>query len=418
MVRVFILALLALFSLASGALWGTTKAKTTSEANEVTQQLDRIEAVVGAAAGAVRRALPVLKTTAGLALLLHAPQLPNTVLLVQALRVSGLPLLAQAFQALRDAYFKSKSKLIEELPTLLAAKSELEGVQTKIKKLTAELEAAAATAKSEGEQLKKQLAQGAITKGQLEDAKAKGQAVLEKEKARISPQIDGLRSSLKKIDAAGNALKAIAASVEPAHLQTVAAQTYASMLSVLAVSRNKMAASVSVGLQLGQVVFDRVIVVLLPPHLLTKVGASGGATWLSAALSSASSALGVALATVLRRSATTLSACSLGGEVVVGQALCALDAAAGRLGLPAATAVLPASAVSGLQGAVVAAAAAQHLQQGLLSRALAGAGAAAGAAVGAGAGAEGRTPRTGLVLRPFLALEKLVTATFFGGVAA
>ena len=354
-------------------------------------------------------AAPLIKSAAAVALLKHGPRMQNTVLVLQALKMSGLPEITKAIQALEETYTKSRNKLIQDLPTLIAAKSEAEGLASKLGGLKTSLTELALKSKKELEMLESSFKSGGgvgiASKEQLERKKSQLLATYDKERAKISAQVDELYDSRSKIDAAGNALKAILSSTEPELLNDIATKTYSAMLSTITVAKSKTAQTVSIGLNFGQTVFDRAVKVLLAEHRLVKVGGGGGgATWLATVLRSASSALGVLIASMLNRAAITLSACSLGSEVLVAELGCALDAGAKKFGLeaPSKLAIWPAL-VTGIQGILVALAAFGHLKGGLFAP-------AAGAAAAAAGNEKG-----GKLIDPFIALEKLVTSVLFDG---
>jgi len=381
----------------NGALWGTNKKKDDGEAGKVLRQLERLEGTATGVCNLVKTAAPLFRGAAAVALLVHGPKMQNTMLIAQALRVSGLPAIRSTFATLRDAYKRSRNTLVEEMPALIAAKTEAVSLSAKLNAIKVSLEEVAIKSKAQIEVLERSFKSGAIkSKAQLEDEKKKLLATFEKEKSQLNAQLDDLRKSREKMDAAGNAIKAILSSAEPDHLKGIVASSYAGILATAAVAQSKTAQRISMGINFGQVAFDRLVSVALPQHLIQKVGGAG-ATWLATALRSASSALGVLLATVMNRAAVTLSAVSLGGEILISEFTVALDAGAARFGLPAPSkhACWPA-VVTGAQGALVAAAAFGHLQGGLFGTAT------------AKLAVAGKLP-----FDPFIALEGLITETLF-----
>jgi len=412
MFRRFVLILVLLIPLTDGQLWGknggTEKEKTqTQEVEQVMGQLNRLESVASGAIRTLQMAAPLIKSAAAVALLKHGPRMQNTVLVLQALKMSGLPEITKAVQALRDTYIKSRDKLIQDLPTLIAAKSEAEGLASKLRGLKTSLTELALKSKKELEMLERSFKSGGgvgiASKEQLEKKKSQLIATYDKERSKISTQVDELYNSRNKIDAAGNALKAILSSTEPELLNDIATRTYSAMLSTVTVAKSKTAQTVSIGLNFGQTVFDRAVKIFLAEHRLVKVGGGGGgATWLATVLRSASSALGVLLASMLNRAAITLSACSLGSEVLVAELGFALDSAAKKFGLeaPSKLTIWPAL-ITGIQGALVAFAAFGHLMGGIFAP--------------ASAAAVARKEKGGKLIDPFIALEKLVTSLLFDG---
>ena len=395
--HIVIVVLVSTLLICDGALWGAKRDKDDGESGKILKQLEKLEGAACKVFSLIKTATPLFRGAAAVALLVHGPKMQNTMLIVQSLRVSGLPAIERAISTLSEAYKRSRNKLVEEMPALLAAKAEAVNLSAKLSAIKVNLEGLHARLKNESQNLESSFKSGAIkSKASLEDEKKKLLATFEKEKSNLNAQLDDLRNSRQKMDAAGGAIKAILSSAEPDHLKGIVVSSYAAILSTAAVAQSKTAQKISMGINFGQTAYDRLISVALPQHLIQKVGGAG-ATWLATALRSASSALGVLLATVLNRAAVTLSAVSLGGEILIDEITVAFDVFAARFGLPAPSkhACWPAI-VTGAQGALVAAAAVGHLQGGLF-----------GAATAKMAVA-GKLP-----FDPFIALEGLITETLF-----
>lgn len=380
----FALVLCGILSLSAAQLWGFG---TVAPVEEKTTPLDQMENALSRAHEAVVAALPLFKAAAALALLQQGDKLVNTVLVIQALRITGLDGIKKSLAELAAAYRRGRATLRAEMPALLAAKKELESFPAKMQKLRAD----AAVIASNLDKSLRELRVLKIEPAKLAAERARLVAAMEKDKAKVLAEMESLRVTKKKVDAASSALKTVVASVEPEHLQATLVHSWSSLLAVVSVAKSKTAASVSMGISLGSTAFD-VVRKLLPPHLMTKSG--GGATWLGGAVNGALSSLGVMLSFALSKAAVTLTACTLGSEMLT-HAL--VEAVETHLGVK-----MPRAAATAVQTAVTSLALAKHLAALPFQAA-----AAAGVGGAAGDKAPVRSPRMSFHM-PFFLVEEFI----------
>lgn len=371
---------------ANAQLWGF--GSTVPVVEEEKTGLDQVEAAVSRVRDVLIAALPLLKAVGAIVILQQGSQLTNTVLVLQAIKISGLDGIKSSLAELSKAYKRGRASLKAEMPALLAAKKEMESFPAKMNKLRADAQAIAAGLDKSLKQLRTQQ----LDPAKLSAEKSRLMAVMEKEKAKVQAEMDSLRETKKKVDAASSALKTVVASIEPAHLQSTVAHTWSSLLAVVSVAKSKTAASVSMGINLGSTAYD-VVRKLVPPHLLTKSG--GGATWLGGAVNTAFSSLGVFLSFVLSKVAVTVTACTLGSELLTAAVVDALES---HLGVK-----LPRAAVSAVQTAITSLAVAKHLVA-LPFQAIASKGEGS-----AGRAPPARSPRFSYLSKPLILIEEFIT---------
>ena len=191
-----VLLLVLWIALADGQLWGTggaEKEKTQTQVEQVKRQLDKLESAANGAIRLLQMASPLIKSAAAVALLKHGPRMQNTVLVLQALKMSGLPEITKAIKLLQETYTKSRNKLIQDLPTLIAAKSEAEGLASKLGGLKTSLTELALKSKKDLEMLESSFKSGGgvgiASKEQLEQKKSQLLATYDKERAKINSQV-------------------------------------------------------------------------------------------------------------------------------------------------------------------------------------------------------------------------------------
>lgn len=405
--KLFLFLFLSVLSFASAALWSTT----TVAKDEVSETLDRIEALVQQGCKAAKSCVPFIKASAATVLLLQGPKLYNTVLLLQALKVAGLPLVQKSIDALGQAYRRSRNKLTSELPAILAAKKEMETFPTKLASLKADAEKWDKLMRSDIENLQASLKSGKIKQDQFDQLQAKATALFDSEKAKVEKQIQEIRETKKKIDAASSALKSILSATEPEQLKEIFFNSYKTALATMTVAKSKTAASVTMGLNFGTQIFESVKYMLGNHlHLLQRDGKSDAPTWLATSLQAASSSLGVLLSFLLKKTAMTYAACTMGSEILVTQLVQAVDPVLKRMKLPPISASPVATQT--LQTAITAIAVLHQLKSAVLSAALAKLG-GGGKDKGAAA-APGRVSKADMLLAPFMWFEGVLERALSG----
>lgn len=311
------LALVVLILVLQGAscqFWGTSTA-----AVKQPEGLDKLEDILCQCTNAIQQCIPLIKATAATALLLHGNELVNTVLLLQAFKMSGMEGIKSSLEELGSAYKRGRQSLKDEMPAIMAAKTEIKGFASKMAKFKTDLETIGKDFESKISKLKSQK----MTVSQLAAEKSKLLSLMEHDKVKVLTEMQKLRDTKKKIDAASNSIKTVVASIQPEHLKSALASTWTSVLAIVSVAKSKAAASVAMGLNFGTFAYDNVVVRVVPMHILVK--SSGGTTWLGGAINSACSTLGVFLSFFLAKAATTWTACSIGADLLTGTVVESLE---------------------------------------------------------------------------------------------
>lgn len=321
----FVIFLVALVCCA-GQLWGSKSTVVSQETDKVSKYLDSIETYCNTIGETIRTCLPALKIAAGSAFLLHGPQLTNSLLLVQGLKISGAALITDSFAQLRDKYSEGRVSLQREMPKIVEAQKAMTKFASDISRLKSDVEKAAENLKSTLTTASTDFKTGKVSKDSLEKTKANAEKLFVQERKKIENEIAALRQTKAKIDAANSAVKTILRSIDPNLVTKIGQQTFSTLLGVVTVAKNKLASSTALGVGFGSQLAGK-LKQLLPAHL------AGG--WLSAAIDTTSAGVGVWLSMAMSKAALIMSAAAVGGEIVATETLKLLDGPLAALGLTA-----------------------------------------------------------------------------------
>jgi hypothetical protein len=387
--------LIGLLSCCDGQLWGSKPAEVPQEIDNVQHALDNIEAYCNLIGKTVKTCLPALKIAAGTAFLLHGPQLTNSLLLVQGLKLSGAALITDSLSQLKDKYAEGRIALQKEMPKIVEAQKAMTKFASDISRLKKDVEKAADKMKSTLTIASAEFKTGKVSKDSLEKTKAIAEKLFSQERKKIESEIAELRQTKSKIDAANSAVKSILRTLDPNLVIKIGQQTFSTLLGVITVAKNKLASSTALGVGFGSQLANK-LKQLLPAHL------AGG--WFSATIDASSAGLGVYLSMAMSKAALILSAATVGGEIVATEALKLLDGLLAKLGLaPLST---NAAAVTAVQTLVTGLAVFRHVASGALFASPSG-------GDNKNKGGAPTRAKTSLLLAPLLEIEKLLGKALF-----
>jgi hypothetical protein len=195
--------------------------------------------------------MPLIKASTGTLLLLKGGKLAKTVLIFQSLKVSGLPVIKRAVDELAQAYTRTRAKFDEEMPKVLAMKKELGDVMGKVKKIKADIVNSSKDMKKIVKKAQADLKSAKITQEEFTKQKETAMQAYTKQKDILQDDIKALMEMKKKVDTASSSVKQILSALEPDHLKSILSQSYASLLSALAVAKSGTAQSITMGLHFG-----------------------------------------------------------------------------------------------------------------------------------------------------------------------
>jgi len=340
--------------------------------------LDKVEKFISASTNFLSKHKWIPNVMASAALLSFGGKIGNTVLLLQAVRSTSMPLIASSVEDLKETYSRTRLALKAEMPTLMQAKKELPELTARVTKL-----------KKEAEEVQK-LLEGGSTRVSEEEVVRKLAAAKE--------AAEDLRVVKKKLDAVSNSFKTILAALSPEHLASLAKSLYLALVTSAAVASSSTAKAVTLGLSFGQHIVSTAKG-LLSSHAhifdasmhsaMAGVGVDNetAGTWVNGALKTVAHGVGIALAFAFQRVALTYSACLMGAELLITSCHEHLDPVLAKLQLPTAADNKP--LVSTIKNALVVFAAVTQLK-----------------------GGRGNF-LTDFLLKPLFMLEKVITATFF-----
>jgi hypothetical protein len=224
----------------------------------------------------------------------------KTLLLIQALSVSGGPVIVKSLHEIGETYKKTRAALKEDLPQILKAKSEIENLRARVSLLGDQLI-----------QVKSDFKNGVIDLRTMQN----------KEDA-IRSEISEIRASFLKIDAIQGGLVHFMSTVDANNLKIVVGQLYTCLLAGAATVSSQTAAVVTMGLNISRSFIEKVLLALKGFEnnkgfeTIEQVVANKSAWWKMASQCVAQ-ASGVVFVYFLRRTASIVSACALGSKMLV-----------------------------------------------------------------------------------------------------
>lgn len=254
----------------------------------------------------------LLKSMAGMTLVMYGGQFSNTMLFVHALSVNGAPILAKSFDELFKTYKLAQVALKDQLPTILNSADQIAPLAKKLSNLNAEIIAT-----------KQKYQLGSMTAIEFD-----------KQTMRAQESIADLQKSIRGLSASANAFTHIQSSINPSHVQEIASAIYQTMIIGFAAVTSQTVATLTMGLNLGKIIFERGATLLhqtthnLPIDAVISFKdnkfldfvysyANVHPVWMTATGKFAAQILGVTMAFLMKETTSVFSACSLGANMIV-----------------------------------------------------------------------------------------------------
>ena len=225
----------------------------------------------------------------GAALLFHGNELLGTVLILQGVRVTGTELMDRSLNDLYETYKRTRAAIKENMPTL----SEIADLERK-------LNAAANDLKG-----------GKITPQNYE---------------KISKDMKDLQQSIQRSQ---SFIHSVVAAVNPQHLGDIMKGLHMYLLSVSAVATSTTAATITVGLNIGQTISERTYSVLYQRNL-NDASTSSNATssssqndsvsaeeWVKAGVQFIGNSIGLSISYFMQKTSLMFGAAMMGSEFMI-----------------------------------------------------------------------------------------------------
>lgn len=234
----------------------------------------------------------------GLIIVLYGHFFPRTLLVFQAIGVSGGPKLRQAFHDLYHHYVRAKKAFMDELPR------PLEKGEDPLKELTAEMASVVQKIADQNTALKG----GKIPQGQCDSIVAELTKTMEDLKAKQS-QLRGMSSSLGRI----------AASINPQDIEEVCLSVYLCLAGAVAAVSSTVLARVAMALKIGQAMSERVLNVVWVDEQTLVEGSIAKAQrdWLKAGVDTVATAIGLYASCYIEEKMVVFSMCAMGSKLVM-----------------------------------------------------------------------------------------------------
>jgi len=280
----------------------------------------------------------------GLVLVRHGGQFTNTMIFLQAFRVTAFPIFQRAVPELQESYRRASETAKEQAPNINKARAAAAALKE-------ELPEALATAKAaikELEQLEKQLRSAEKVQKSLSSAKAGDvhpamikaavaevqelagkRASAEAVASRAQASVVNMRASLALATEAAGGIEAVLSAVNPGLVGEVIKGLGAGVMSCVAVTTQPLAGKLTSGADLGGMVGDKASD--LVGSVLGNTASPPAATkWVCGAAQSACVAGAMFAAYKARELVLTVSAAALGAKIV---ATCVADQVEASLGV-------------------------------------------------------------------------------------
>ena len=233
----------------------------------------------------------------GLIIVLYGHFFPRTLLVFQAIAVSGGPKLRQASHDLYHHYVRAKKAFMDEMP-------ELEKGKALLKELAVEIASVVQKIADQNAALN----DGKISKRQFETIIAELNRTMDDLKAKKA-QLSGVSSSLGRI----------AASINPQDIEEICLSVYVCLAAAVAAVSSTVLARVAMALKIGQTISERLMNVLFVHEEMLLEGSIAKAQrdWLKAFVDTIAAAVGLYTSCYIEEKMVIFSMCSMGSKLVM-----------------------------------------------------------------------------------------------------
>jgi hypothetical protein len=252
----------------------------------------------------VRQIGNALKAALSIAFLTRGRDLPKLFLLLHALRATNfMTVLQNLLGEIISAYNRACVEFSRESSVVKAILSD-KSLKTDLIKLKADI----STAKNQLVEIEKSFKDKKITP----DVYTKMSGELKAKLKQLLSLLEGDANILKRLDESLikilTAVKAVIASLDLNHLKPMLTNAYSSLLGAVAVANSRTAASATIGVNFGNIVYDKVMQLISSSSLVV-----GKNRWLVGVIHSACVSLGV-FASFITNEIVSLSSAAMAGS--------------------------------------------------------------------------------------------------------
>ena len=220
----------------------------------------------------------------GAALLFHGNELLGTVLILQGVRVTGTELMDKSLNELYETYKRTREAIKENMPTM----SEIADLERKLNTAANDLKG------------------GKITAQNYE---------------KISKDMKDLQQSIQRSQ---SFIHSVVAAVNPQHLGDIMKGLHMYLLSVTAVATSTTAATITVGLNIGQTISERTYSVLYQKNLCdastsssSNDSAVSSEEWVKSIIQCIGNSVGLSISYFMQKTSLMFGAAMMGSEFMI-----------------------------------------------------------------------------------------------------